>query len=578
MDGKDVEQAASQHPDWARELAASYVAGATHFFILHGNVHDFQFIPEPTQGEAEFPLLPDFLATRLFGQWDIVLHYDLTSPPRPLTGPSSKRLAKMREALARHLDPAAPLPSDPSTALALLDRLLERFLLLPENEEEPKKIALIFSGAEFLAPDQDIGQMAARTASQVETLLKWARNPYFRRVNVAFCLITERLADCSDRLVRNPHAATLRIPYPSEEDRAAFIRAVDPGRDAQRLARQTAGLTLVNLKALLSRARDDDEKTLKRFKKEMIERQCGGFVEFIEPTTPFDLVVGHESAKRRLRQDAELIKQGHFEAAPMGYLVCGPVGTGKSFLAECYAATVGLPCLKLLNFRSKYVGETEGNLERILSVLRVMGPVVIMVDEADAALGNREQEGDSGTSSRVFSQIAAQMGDSRYRGRIVWFLLTSRPDRLPVDIKRQGRAEVHIPLFYPETLDEMKAMFVAMARKNKTPLAGDAVESFTKNLGLSGADIESVVTQARREALTQNLPEVTRELLAATAANFIPSAQEGEKEYQALVAALECTDINFLPERYRAMMRDPEKRKALQTRLMEVRASLGMRV
>ena len=80
----------------------------------------------------------------------------------------------------------------------------------------------------------------------------------------------------------------------------------------------------------------------------------------------------------------------------MGYLICGPVGTGKTYLAECFAGSVGIPCVKLRNFRSKYVGETEGNLEQILTVLRAMGPVVIVIDEADAALGNREAGGDSG--------------------------------------------------------------------------------------------------------------------------------------------------------------------------------------
>ena len=125
----------------------------------------------------------------------------------------------------------------------------------------------------------------------------------------------------------------------------------------------------------------------------------------------------------RLKQDAELLQKGRFDAAPMGYLFCGPVGTGKTFLAECYAGSVGIPCVKLRNFRSKYVGETESNLEQVLNVLRSLGPVVVMIDEADAALGDREGGGDSGTSSRVFAMIASQMGDTQYRGKIIWMLM-----------------------------------------------------------------------------------------------------------------------------------------------------------
>ena len=150
-----------------------------------------------------------------------------------------------------------------------------------------------------------------------------------------------------------------------------------------------------------------------------------------------------------MQQDARWIAEGRLDTAPMGYLFCGAVGTGKTFLAECYAGSIGIPCVKLRNFRSKYVGETEGNLEQVLNVLRSLGPVVVIVDEADASLGDRQSGGDSGTSGRVFSMIAQQMGDTRYRGRIIWMLLTCRPDLLPIDLKRQGRCEVHIPLFAP---------------------------------------------------------------------------------------------------------------------------------
>jgi len=41
------------------------------------------------------------------------------------------------------------------------------------------------------------------------------------------------------------------------------------------------------------------------------------------------------------------------------------------------------------------------------------------------------------------------MGDTRRRGKVIWFLMTSRPDLVPVDLKRQGRAEEHLALFPP---------------------------------------------------------------------------------------------------------------------------------
>ena len=255
----------------------------------------------------------------------------------------------------------------------------------------------------------------------------------------------------------------------------------------------------------------------------------------------------------------------------MGYLICGPVGTGKTYLAECFAGSIGIPCVKLRNFRSKYVGETEGNLEQILNVLRAMGPVIVVIDEADAALGNREAGGDSGTSSRVFSMIASQMGDTRYRGKLLWMLLTSRPDLLPIDLKRQGRAEVHLPLFSPGDDAEVAVMIKVLARKNKTSLADRAVPEGLAGHGYSGADIESIVLSAKRTALTQAREVITREDLESSVKDFIPSAQGLEKEKQELAAVLECTSLSFLPEVWRARVTSPDGRTKLQERMAAIR-------
>ena len=341
------------------------------------------------------------------------------------------------------------------------------------------------------------------------------------------------------------------------------------------LAELTSGLNLTNLERLLAAAAQSGRKLdatgLKQLKKGLIERQARGLVEFVEPPQSLDDFVGNDAVKHRLDEDAALLLKGRLDAAPMGYLICGPVGTGKTYLAECFAGSVGIPCVKLRNFRSKYVGETEANLEQILTVLRAMGPVVVVIDEADAALGNREAGGDSGTSSRVFSMIACQMGDTRYRGKLIWMLLTSRPDLLPIDLKRQGRAEVHLPLFSPRDEDEVAFMIRAMARKNKTSLADDALPDNLASRGLSGADIESIVLAAKRHALTQGREQITRDDLAGALDDFIPSAQGLEKEKQELAAVLECTSMSFLPQEWRSRIAEPDGRAQLQERMAAIR-------
>jgi len=143
--------------------------------------------------------------------------------------------------------------------------------------------------------------------------------------------------------------------------------------------------------------------------------------------------------------------------------------------------------------------------------------------------------------------IAAQMGDTRYRGRIIWMLLTARPDLLPIDIKRQGRAEVHIPLFYPTEESEIRQMFVILAKKLGSKLAVEDVPSIPQLGHLSGADIEGMVGRAWRASILAGADHVTGDALARVVTEFMPSTQGLERELQETAAILECTDRQFLP-------------------------------
>lgn len=571
------------YPVWARELADLYFSGTTSLFVLHGNVHDLVGCRGPDG--ATYCDLPEFLAAQVFGSWDIVLQYDLGGGLRPVAGPNAERLQEMVKHLSSRMGGPGAWPRDPDNVLLLLDKFIERMLV----EEEParrKSVAVILNYAQYLVPAGDLGSLARGQGTNLVRLLEWAQNPYVKRMNMAFCLIADKLSEVNDRLVASPHVASVEVPLPDRAAREGFAKSLAGQGDFAQLADFTPealadlanGLTLVNLNVALSQARRSGRKLdaarFRQLKKSMIERQCQGLVEFVEPPHTLDLIVGQEAAKNRLEDDARLILKGELGSAPMGYLLCGPVGTGKTFLAECYAGSIGIPCVKLRNFRSKYVGETEGNLEQILNVLRSLGPVVVIVDEADAALGTREADGDSGTSGRVFSMVASQMGDTRYRGRIIWMLLTSRPDLLPIDLKRQGRAEVHIPMFYPQDEAEIREMFRVMARKNKAALKIEDLPPVQPDRHLSGADIESIVLSARRKALTAGRGELSRADIEEAFNDFVPSAQGLEKEMQELAAVLECTQRSFLPPRWQQVIAQPDGRAKLQERMMAIRGLL----
>ncbi|HEY7329235.1 MAG TPA: AAA family ATPase [Gemmataceae bacterium] len=571
------------YPAWARELADLYFSRTTCLFVLHGNVHDL--IPGPQNSPLSYTNLPEFLATQLFGSWDLVLHYDLARGLRVLAGSDAKRLQDMMRRLTATLGEPASWPRDPDAVFLWLDRFIERTLL--EEDKTRPSLAVVFDYAQYLVPPGELGSLGRGPSTNLVRLLGWAQNPYIKRVNMTFCLLADQLAEVNDRLVQSPHVASLHLALPDTNERQRFCeQAAGKTEELSKvmeftpaeLAKLSNGLSLSSLNVLLAQGklsgRRVDAGRFRQLKKSLIERQCRGLLEFLEPKHTLDLVVGQLAAKERLQQDATLLSSGHLDAAPMGYLLCGPVGTGKTFLAECYAGSIGIPCVVLRNFRSKYVGETEGNLEQVLTVLRSLGPVVVLIDEADAALGTRQAEGDSGTSSRVFSMIASQMGDTRYRGRIVWMLMTSRPDLLPIDLKRQGRAEVHIPLFYPQDEAEIREMFLVMARKNKVPLPNEALPAVSVEKHLSGSDIESIIIIAWRNALAAGRTKVGKKDLEEALINFIPSAQGLEKELQELSAVLECTQLNFLPRPWREKVEKPDGRTRLQERLAAIRQLL----
>jgi AAA+ superfamily predicted ATPase len=585
-------------PSWARELAELYFSGTTCLFVLHGNVHDL--IRCPRGGEDAYCSLTEFLATQLFGSWGIVLHHDLGRGLRAAAGGDAKRLQAMVQYLSARLGEPGAWPREPDALLLLLERFIDR-ALVEDDPAKRKSISIIFEYAQYLLPSADLGSLSRGQGANLVRMLGWAQNPYIKRANVAFCLVADKLHELNERLINSPHVAAIEIPLPDKDERERFCRAIQkepfvaakestapekPPANAARantlkpdeLAELSNGLSLINLNVVLSQGRQAgqgvDHASFRRLKKTLIERQCQGLLEFLEPKHKLDMVVGQLAAKQRLQEDADLLLRGRLDAAPMGYLFCGAVGTGKTFLAECYAGSVGIPCVKLRNFRSKYVGETEGNLEQVLTVLRSLGPVVVIIDEADAALGTRQAEGDSGTSSRVFGMIASQMGDTQYRGRIVWMLLTSRPDFLPIDLKRQGRAEVHIPLFYPQDEAEIREMFVTMARKNKAAVAAESLPKVGPERHLSGADIESIVLSAKRRALAAGRTHVDKEDVEVSLKEFVPSAQGLEKEAQELAAVLECTQMSFLPPEWQAKVAKPNGRTLLQERLMAIRQLL----
>jgi SpoVK/Ycf46/Vps4 family AAA+-type ATPase len=254
------------------------------------------------------------------------------------------------------------------------------------------------------------------------------------------------------------------------------------------------------------------------------------------------------------------------------------MGTGKTFVAEAFAKECGLTTIKLKNFRSKWVGATEGNLEKILNVIRAIGQVVVIIDEGDRAFGNTDGEGDGGTSSRVIARIKEFMSDTSNRGRILFLVMTNRPDKLDVDLKRAGRLDRKIPFLYVQTPEEVELVARALLRKNKIKTDVDVAairEDFsTKLVGYSNADIEAVLLLANEDAARESGGEapVLASHFQRAAVDYFPSRDVELLEYMELLAVFESSSRRLLPAKYASLT--PEE---LDTRLRHLRALVGTR-
>jgi SpoVK/Ycf46/Vps4 family AAA+-type ATPase len=569
-------------PPWAAELVRSIRAKRANTFVLHGVPADL--VPVRGASGLRFLGLDQFLPEELFKKFDSILTYN-RAEGIGFANPAARShfQERLRGYDAVHGTAWADrMPRDTANSFALLDSYFRHCTA----QSPSRPVVLLLPFAETIVPAGEAGYRTPEDRTVLVYLRKWSQDPVLLAKNVVIVMVTESLAELDPKLLRAHATQEIEIVRPDQAERLTYLEAVRGPEWYQRmsdlppvrLAELTAGMTRVQIGQLLDGA-DAEGKRLTRdlvrqSKKEVIETEGLGLLEYVEPKYDLSMVAGMPAVKDRLRRAARAIARGNPAAVPMGYLVCGPVGSAKTFLVECFSHEIGFPCVKLKNFRSMWVGSTESNLERILKILASLTPVGVVVDEADAALGNREQQGDSGTQNRVFAQIASFMGDTRYRGRILWFLITARPDLLPIDLKRQGRAEEHIPLFYPETVEEYDEIFQVMKKKlgirTSVERLGDVAEE-DQLLGLSGSDLEAVLVRSVLEAEAAESADVSPEHLKKAFTDFIPPVNSREREMQILCAVLESTSRELLPERFRDL-----DRGEIQARVAEIKRELRL--
>jgi SpoVK/Ycf46/Vps4 family AAA+-type ATPase len=454
------------------------------------------------------------------------------------------------------------MPQDPLGAIRFISRY-GRFLgnLTAIGRDEVVQVAVIIRGADQLLPADGNGYEHGSLTSLVR---EWGSGAPFTQLPFVSLLIADNLNDLEPLIAFAPQSTLVRIPLPSAAElqsavallQKEFSHTIPKGTDLALLAAAMTGVSVSTLQQLTKiRAHHKQELRSSDFaalKKEMVEHDAPGLVEFIESKRTLEDYHGQDALKQWLRQDVMLWRANDLKALPMGYLLCGPIGTGKTFLVECLAGEVGVPVVKLKNFRDKWVGSSEGNLEKILRLIRALGRCIVFVDEADQTLGRRESApGDSGLSGRLYSMIAQEMSDTANRGKVIWVLASSRPDLIEVDLKRPGRIDLKVPILPTTTRAESRGLIAALARRYELTIEPEELQQLEPKLPLmlTPGAAEALVVKAYRIARTENVPGGAA--LARALEDYQNPLPEDVLEKQMRMAVREATDLAFVPESLR---------------------------
>lgn len=593
----------SQVPAWFEIVRRRYVAGEASVFLLHGNVYDEVF------HEGKRLALPQFLSDMLKqANKETVLYYE----------PSNGLLALHGKPMDNRLP--GTLDDDPLMTAELTLRLQNR-------------VGLIIAYAGSVTPSGQENFLSERDRTNAIRVHRWSlERTHTEKDNIVF-LLAETLTEIHQRLVSNPRIAVIEIPLPDEAGRSAIIRDIDPfyAQRAGMLAAHTAGLKGIHLRQILKpkqeggmpdtarlahirlllEAQPDGEARAQRFlgltagmteaeithlikpgepqakpvgamdaevmalihkrKREIIEKECAGLVEFMDAKHDLSAVGGAETVKAELYRIARIFRSGDRHRAPMGLLMVGAMGTGKTFVTRCFAKESGLTALTLKNFRSKWVGDTEANLEKVLGVVKAMGPVILVIDEGDRSFGSASEDSDGGTSSRVIARLKEFMSDTDNRGQVLFVLMTNRPDKLDVDIKRAGRLDIKLPLFYAETVEEIRPVLQALFARAGI-IDNSALNDTTliqQLLGYSNAELEALVLEAVNRA--DGPQQVSASIFLEAVKDYLPSRDQAMLEYMELLAVFEASKRSFLPLKWRDIQPAVLTEKLASSRLLALR-------
>jgi hypothetical protein len=446
--------------------------------------------------------------------------------------------------------------SSPLACMTLLKAVAERFATARVLGKKVKPLCVIAQYAGAMFPSGEFDRLSELDRQRLVFFLSWVADPKFADGPDLLILVNPVRAEVNGKITSLPNVGHMEIGLPSGKERGLFVDAfcaTHPGvtfeQSKERFVKDTAGLTIANLKDLLemeARTNDPVERTdVVNEINLILQARLGDIIRVKYPEHGPADIIGYAENGRIFSTIFERCEDP--ETAVPAILISGPNGAGKTFQLEAHAAQSGRVVIELAGIRGSYFGETDKFFELLRWHLDTFGKILILVDEAHTAFGSVHSPDSHETEKRLAGNIIKVMGDPHYLGKVLWGLMTSRPDELDPDIK--SRSPIQVPIFDLEG-DERRTFVAEMFRRKQIEVPdADLSEILRQTDYYSARDYRNFLTEVvgeRRKAPAVNALQV---LAGWQASRSI----KRQREFQELIAALHCSYPRLLPQRLRAM-------------------------
>ncbi|TYQ14814.1 UNVERIFIED_CONTAM: SpoVK/Ycf46/Vps4 family AAA+-type ATPase [Acetivibrio alkalicellulosi] len=529
---------------WYDKFLSIYKAGISHEFVLYFNIRDvvdnFRYIDRY--------LYDEFIKQRGFS---IVAFYDI-----------SKGLTFLDPAMEREFNKITS-----NSAVGLNHALPSKLFYHIDVALRNTKMVLFIDHAEKIIPSGDVASLSFEERMALIWICEWSNSAKISSVGSTLFMLANNLAEINSEVLKSSYRVEpILVELPTECERRDYIKYLLEDKkikidiSIEEFAKLSSGLSKKAIKDIKLKAEAEDVAIsfdfIKEKKHSVLKKEYGDVLEFIYPVISFDDIGGMDRAKSYLLKNVvEPIRKGDLRRAPMGILLCGPSGTGKTLLVNALAKSSGFNCVKIDMSRilGQYVGESEKNFKKCLLGAQSQEPVIVFVDEIDTAF-RRGENGDSGVSRNIFNEFLQFTSNTNNRGKVIFIAATNRPDLLDAALKRAGRFDKKIPILLPETNERAEILKIIIKKygfetdiQDFTPFAQQA-ENYT------GAEIETVVRKAYEISNEQNIDNtvLTEEVLNEALIRCRPSTQE--VEFMTLLAIKECDDKDLLPDKYKEIL------------------------